>query len=68
MEFARKLLHANSDNISPNPTMPALESVLRTLTSMKMFALLPVFQVILITELVDVFLLFHKLDVLILTS
>ena len=35
---ARKLLHANSVSTSHNQTMPALESALKTPSSMKMYA------------------------------
>ena len=66
--FVRRLPHANSDNISLNPITVAPESVLKTHTSMKMSALLHVFQATLRMELEDVLQLSHKPDVLILTS
>ena len=68
VEFARKLLHANLDNISLNPTTPALEFVLRTPTSMRTFVLLPVSQDTTTMELEDVLPLLLRPDAHSLTS
>ena len=51
---ARLPLHASSVNISHNPTANAQESALKTLSTMNLFVLLPVFKDIKITELEDV--------------
>ena len=68
VEYAKKLLLVNSDNISLNHQMLVPEFVLKTLTSTKMSVSLLVSQDTMITELEDVSLLLLKLDAHSLTS